>query len=628
MKKTTTCLMLILTLTLINAQTPEKISYQVIVRDAGNNLVINTKVKMRITILKDVENLSSVYTEMHNPVTNENGLITVAIGGGLKISGEFFTIDWSCCRHYLKTEIDPTGGTNFSIISTTQLLSVPYALYAKKAANGFSGDYNDLKNKPTTTGVWNTTGNNIFYNSGNVGIGSTNPSEKFEVNGTVKSITQNADSSNGAQFQAWTNGSKQGLKSVYSFYPTFQTTNDNDPRRAADIVSGFEGGAWGHEYLTFHVGSDQKPNDKQEITKEKMRITGEGNVGIGKANPIVKLDVNGEISVNSNKIVNVADPTENHDAATKAYVDSHGFSGNYNDLINKPANATTITNGFMSSGDKSKLEGIAMGAEINVNADWNAMSGDAQIMNKPDLLQFATKNMKNQNITNLANPVNAQDAATKAYVDNKNELNLHISSTGDTLWMNSTWLIISGISSSNDHDNDGYIGNQDCNEDDGSIHFNAEEINCDGIDQNCDGMDDCKEDKDGDGFTQEEGDCDDNNPLINPDAEEICSNQIDENCTGVDKICYNDYDGDGIIVDNCPYNYNPDQLDTNKNGIGDVCDGSLECSGASDDYNNCTIDFCNRKKGFYEHIPINCNDDDPNTTDICSPASGCQHAVK
>ena len=63
--------------------------------------------------------------------------------------GSFAGIDWANGPFFLKTETDPVGGTNYTVTSTQQLMSVPYALYAEEAGNGFSGDYNDLTNKPT-----------------------------------------------------------------------------------------------------------------------------------------------------------------------------------------------------------------------------------------------------------------------------------------------------------------------------------------------------------------------------------------------------------------------------------------------------------------------------------------------
>lgn len=117
------------------AQSPEKMSYQAVVRDLSNNLVTNQPVGIRISILQDSINGTIVYAEIFNPnpSTNANGLVTVEIGGGVPLSGTFVSINWSNGPYFIKTEIDPTGGTNYTITGVNQLLSVPYALHAKTA---------------------------------------------------------------------------------------------------------------------------------------------------------------------------------------------------------------------------------------------------------------------------------------------------------------------------------------------------------------------------------------------------------------------------------------------------------------------------------------------------------------
>ena len=148
MKKLTTFIILLLCATSLFAQAPEKFSYQAVVRNANNTIVTNAPVGVRVSILQGSADGSAVYVETHTAVTNANGLLTLEIGGGKAEQGGFAGIDWSDGPFFLKTETDPNGGGDYSITSTQQLLSVPYALYAREAANGFSGDYNDLKNKP------------------------------------------------------------------------------------------------------------------------------------------------------------------------------------------------------------------------------------------------------------------------------------------------------------------------------------------------------------------------------------------------------------------------------------------------------------------------------------------------
>ena len=147
----TTLLFLIISCFCLCAITTKKMSYQAVVRDAGDVLVANATIGMQISILQTSPTGIAVYIETHAPTTNINGLATVEIGDGTPVAGNFSTIDWSAGPYYLKTETDPTGGSTYSISATSQLLSVPYALYA---GNGFSGDYNDLSNAPTNVSTF------------------------------------------------------------------------------------------------------------------------------------------------------------------------------------------------------------------------------------------------------------------------------------------------------------------------------------------------------------------------------------------------------------------------------------------------------------------------------------------
>lgn len=114
------------------AQSPDSFSYQAVIRDGSNTIVSNQSVGMQISILQGSFNGTVVYAEVHNKTTNANGLITLIIGNGTVVSGNFSSINWNNGPYFIKTETDPTGGNNYTISGTNQMLSVPYALYAKK----------------------------------------------------------------------------------------------------------------------------------------------------------------------------------------------------------------------------------------------------------------------------------------------------------------------------------------------------------------------------------------------------------------------------------------------------------------------------------------------------------------
>ena len=117
----------------IQAQSPEKISYQAVIRDNSNNLLTNTVIGLQISILKNSASGTEVYVETQNPTTNANGLMSIEIGEGKVVKGDFSIIDWANGTYFIKSEIDPEGSTNYTITGTNQLLSVPYALHAKTA---------------------------------------------------------------------------------------------------------------------------------------------------------------------------------------------------------------------------------------------------------------------------------------------------------------------------------------------------------------------------------------------------------------------------------------------------------------------------------------------------------------
>lgn len=125
-----TTFLLVLISCLCFSQAPQRMSYQAVVRNVNGNLVTSANVGVRISILKGTSEGLAVYSETHSTGTNANGLVTLQIGGGDVVSGDFANIDWSDGPYFVKVETDPEGGTNYSISGVSQFLSVPYALYA------------------------------------------------------------------------------------------------------------------------------------------------------------------------------------------------------------------------------------------------------------------------------------------------------------------------------------------------------------------------------------------------------------------------------------------------------------------------------------------------------------------
>ena len=139
--------------TSIFAQAPQKMSYQAVIRNSNDSLLISTPVGMRISLVQGTPTGIVVFSETQTATTNANGLVSLQIGMGTALSGTFANIDWSAGPYYVKIETDLSGGTNYTIISSNEILSVPYALFS---ANGTPGPAGPIG----LTGETGTTGQN------------------------------------------------------------------------------------------------------------------------------------------------------------------------------------------------------------------------------------------------------------------------------------------------------------------------------------------------------------------------------------------------------------------------------------------------------------------------------------
>ena len=154
------------------AQTPEKVSYQAVIRDANNTLLIDKPVGVQISILKNSETGSEVYMETHSANTNMNGLVTLEIGMGIT-SYDFSSIDWTNGPYFVKVETDPNGTDNYTISGVSQLMSVPFALYAKTSENGITSDQADaIVTNTAKTGITADQADAIVTNTAKTGITS------------------------------------------------------------------------------------------------------------------------------------------------------------------------------------------------------------------------------------------------------------------------------------------------------------------------------------------------------------------------------------------------------------------------------------------------------------------------
>lgn len=225
------------------SQSPQKMSYQAVVRNSSNALITNTQIGMRVSILQGSPTGTLIYQEIYhpNPQTNVNGLVTIEIGGGIPLIGTFSNIVWSFGPYFLKTEIDPAGGTNYTITGTSQLLSVPFAFHAKTAET--SNETDPLFSASSAYGITNSDINkwNMAFGwgnhaSANYAAGNHTHAQLHDRNHTMASVADHSatpwrlfySNASGQVTEMALGASGQVLKSNgLSSPPSWQTDNNS-----------------------------------------------------------------------------------------------------------------------------------------------------------------------------------------------------------------------------------------------------------------------------------------------------------------------------------------------------------------------------------------------------------------
>lgn len=207
----------------LSAQTPQSFRYQAVARDNSGNVLDNQKVSFQISVLTGTVSGATAYSETHTGlITNAFGLVELEIGKGTPVTGNFSAINWGGNTYFVKVEMDPAGGSSWQTLSTSQLLSVPYALHAKTVETGDQWGSQTVVSDATLTGagttasnlklaqqgatsgqvlkwngsswlpsadnagtdVWQVSGSNIYRLTGRVGIGTATPTAYIHVKGT------------------------------------------------------------------------------------------------------------------------------------------------------------------------------------------------------------------------------------------------------------------------------------------------------------------------------------------------------------------------------------------------------------------------------------------------------------
>jgi hypothetical protein len=277
------------------AQSPQKMSYQAVIRNASNNLVTNTAVGSKVSILQGSATGTVVYEETHTGTTNANGLLTFEVGAGTVVTGSFAAINWANGPYFIKTETDPNGGTNYTIAGTSELMSVPYALFSANGTPGPQGPAGatGAQGDPGATGAQGPQGDPGATGpqgpQGDPGAtGAQGPAGTNGTNGTNGAT--GATGATGAQGPAGTNGTNgtNGATGATGAQGPAGTNGTNGTNGATGAT-----GATGLLANGAAAGNTPYWNGTAWVVNSSNVFNNGANVGVGSTAPAAKLHVVG-----------------------------------------------------------------------------------------------------------------------------------------------------------------------------------------------------------------------------------------------------------------------------------------------------------------------------------------------
>ena len=278
----------LLSVGLLYPQSPDMFNYQAVARDGQGNVIANQSIGIKVSILQGSANGTAVYEEEHTASTTDQGVLNLMIGDGSVLSGTFADINWKSGTYFLEIGMDASGGTSYTTMGTTQLVSVPYAKYADSSGTSFSGNYNDLSNTPVFTD-WDQNVSDDF--SGDYGDLSNklwmNRNDTTYTNDVVGIGTDNLAANLTVQGNGGTR--EVSVRDNYAFVDLNATSGNSGYWLSSN--GDVKGSLW------YNVSNDLLILQRSDNIQDDISIDQNRNVGINTWDPQERLDVNGTINI-------------------------------------------------------------------------------------------------------------------------------------------------------------------------------------------------------------------------------------------------------------------------------------------------------------------------------------------